>query len=199
MNPSQRYCVFLIFERVLGVFQTLPAGTSEHSITVAFSKTSGTTAHSFDCAGQLCGGLEDDGTTARPVAEKALSVKHMDLVRTMEIFDESTVPFSGRVFFPTVAAYTIDRGAAHPTVWPWSDSDESGSIYEPCYYAGAKVCLRDAASDGNIVCATTAADGTYSMGAPVGLNLIAAVSLRGGTEVFSRTDASRTRPLRRAH
>ena len=64
----------------------------------------------------------------------------MSFDQFFEMFELSSVEFSGVVSFPAVKPYAVVRGAKAPVRWPWPKSDESSPAVV-CPLAKAEVCL----------------------------------------------------------
>jgi hypothetical protein len=161
----------------------------DEDVTISFTKESNGVHHIFDCRGLNCGPGNDEFGDPLSPAEQILSVRHMDLARTIEILEISSVPFTGKVSFPKVAPYTLSPRDTEPAVGSWPFPDTGGR----CYLRGAKVCLHAYPLGDEIVCSETAKDGSYTLPAPVGLRLFAKVTMhRESDEHFVRSAQSRT-------
>ena len=163
---------------------------------MTFSKTSRVDdsdfLHSFTCPDGLasdpglCGGIDDANT-----ATKTIVVQQFSFDNTVDAVEHSSVPISGRVYFPMPADVEAQAtvGTAN-TNWrtEWSTQAQTCSLPE------ATVCLHDHSENGfSLGCTTTAGDGTYSLAAPPGLRVTIRVSKGTHSEGnFSRARHSNT-------
>ena len=171
------------------LFDTLAPGRLTEQVTLFFSKTSQGFQHLFECAGQPCGPGADEHGIPYPPARQTLTLEHMEMARPLEVYEQSSVKFSGKVSFPQISSpYTVLAGANAPTTWPFSKY-----IGPQCYMADVEVCLHEFPTEKEVICAVTEKDGSYSLNAPVGLHVFARVkSQRNSEEVFARSGASRS-------
>ena len=157
---------------------------SRQELRVSFHKTSGRGAaavrHVFDCGGEACG----PGLGRR--AERTVTLSHMGFRHTLEIQEVLSVQFGGTVSFPAVTPYPVSRGAAAPQAWPWRQTADRPK----CPLRGVRVCLVRWPTHEELACDVTAADGSYSFAAPVGLHVYATLRLRAHT-AFVRSNTPR--------
>ena len=166
----------------------LDTASQAEAVTLFYSKISEGFHHLFDCAGLSCGPGTDANGIPYPPARQTITVEHMQLARPLEVFETSSVSFSGKVSFPQIdSPYATVRGGAIPTGWPWGQH-----IAAQCYLSDIEVCLLDFTSNEVMVCAVTEKDGSYSLNAPVGMHVYARVtSSRNSEEHYVRSASSK--------
>ena len=166
----------------------IDTASQEEAVTLFYSKVSEGFHHLFDCAGMTCGPGTDEHGIAYLPARQTITLVHMQLARPLEVYESSSVSFSGKVSFPMInTPYTPPRGGAIPTGWPWGHHLDA-----QCYLGDVEVCLIDFTSNEVMVCTKTEKDGSYLLNAPVGMSVYARVtSSRTTQEHFVRAASSK--------
>lgn len=151
-------------------------GTAEVlTVEVMISKGSGVDAHSFVCGHAKCGGYDPVLGEPEPPMVMQIPLRHFQFDLSpnslVTVYDASSVPWSGQIFYPLTAAILPPRVDSAPL----PDWEPEGVT--TCAVRDATVCLHDYDQQESVIaCVQADENGGYVVAAPIRTRVVVKVT-----------------------